>query len=149
VSRRLDAVEDTLEVERVPGADLQEVVGLAGDVVAVLDLGDRGEVAGQVGRHGPGRLGDPDEGEDPVAGETRVDDRAVAADEPAGLELLDPLVGRGPADPDLGAELGIRPAAVRLEQLDEPGVDEVGPVTFGHDSLSIRYYRLAYYTSLG
>ena len=37
----LEAMDDPLEVERVADPDLEQVVGLAGDVVALLDLGDR------------------------------------------------------------------------------------------------------------
>ena len=43
---------------------LMQVVGLAGDVVALLDLGDRRERLGQVHARRPGRLGDPAERED-------------------------------------------------------------------------------------
>ena len=43
VRRRLDPAQDALEVAGVAGADLDQVVGLARDVVALLDLGDRRE----------------------------------------------------------------------------------------------------------
>ena len=45
MGRRLDPADDRAQVPRVAGPDLEEVVRLARDVVALLDLGDRGELA--------------------------------------------------------------------------------------------------------
>ena len=80
---------------------LIEVVGFARDVVALLDLGDRREVIGQVGRGRARGLGDPREAEDAEPDRGRVDDRGIARDHAARLELLDPLVRRRPAHPDI------------------------------------------------
>ena len=41
---RLDPADDRAQVVHVAGPDLEDVVRLAGDVVALLDLGDRREV---------------------------------------------------------------------------------------------------------
>ena len=94
-------------------------------MVALLDLGNGPEVAGEVRGHGPGSLGDPGEGQDALAHGLRRDPGPVAGDDAAGLELLDPFVGGGPADPDGGSELGVRAPAVFLEQLQEPGIDSI------------------------
>jgi hypothetical protein len=83
VTGRLDEVEDALEVLRVAGSDLEEVVRLARDVVALLELGDERELSGEVGRDRARRLGDPGERDDAVADGGRIDLRAVAADDPA------------------------------------------------------------------
>ena len=56
----------------------------------------------------------------------------VASDDPAGLELLDPLVGGRAADPDVRSELGIGPPAVPLEQLQEPGVGSIQAALICH-----------------
>ena len=54
------------------------------------------------------------------AGRDGVDRGRVAGDDAAGLELLDPLVGGRAADADLGAEVGVRPPAIPLEDLEDP-----------------------------
>ncbi len=64
VLRGLDETEDPLEVAGVAGPDLDEVIGLTGDVMALLDLGDARERVGEVVGRGARRLGDPAEGED-------------------------------------------------------------------------------------
>ena len=98
---------------------------ITGEVMAFLDLRDPGERPGQVVGRGTGSLGQPGEGQDSVAQRLGRDDRRVAADHPARLELLDPLVGRRPADADLRAELGVGTPSVGLEKLEQTGVDPV------------------------
>src|SRR3990172_7470537 len=97
--------DDPLEVLRVARPDLEEIVGLARDVVTLLHLGDRREVRRQVVRCGPRRLAHPGEGEDAAAHEDGVDGRRVARDDTAGLELLYPLVDRWRADADVGPDV--------------------------------------------
>ena len=57
----------------------------------------------------------------------RIDDRRVAPDHAARLELLDPLVGGRAAHPDLRAEVGVGPPAVALEDLEDPRVVRTDP----------------------
>jgi hypothetical protein len=97
--------------------------------MALLDLPDRGEIPGQVGRPRSGRLDDPRERQDPEPDGLGIDDGSVALDDAARLQALDPLVHGRPADADLAAELGIRFAAVRLEDLQDPDVGRVESLT--------------------
>jgi hypothetical protein len=62
----------------------------------------------------------------------RIDDGLIAADDAASLELLHPLVDRRPADPDLRPDVGIGPAPIRLQQVEDPGVDPVDDISLTH-----------------
>src|SRR4029078_9010311 len=138
VAHALDLPQHALEVVRVAGPDLQQVVRLARDVVAFLGLGDRAEVVGQVDRGGARRLGDPREAEDAEADGGRVDTGGIAGDDAARLELLDPRVGRRTAHADIRAEVRVRPAAVTLEDVEDPGVSRAQAVLRRH-LLGINY----------
>ena len=66
---RLDSafyITPRLQVERIGRPDLEQVVGLAGDVMAFLDLGQLAEGLGQVRGLilGPGDWRDPAKGEE-------------------------------------------------------------------------------------
>ena len=49
----------------------------------------------------------------------------VAADDPAGLQLADPLVHRRGGEAHLAGQLGVRQAGVAAQQLHEAQVDRV------------------------
>src|SRR4029079_4365559 len=132
VAHALDLPQHALEVVRVAGPDLQQVVRLARDVVAFLDLGDRAAVVGQVDPGGARRLGAPREAEDAEADGGRVDTGGIAGDDAARLELLDPLVGRRTDNADIRAEVRVRPAAVTLEDVEDPGVSRAQAVLRRH-----------------
>jgi len=105
---------------------------LAGDPVAGLHLRDRGEVTGQVVRDRARRLGDPHEGKHPKAHRVGVHGRHVAPDDPARLQLLDPLVRRRAAHADRRADLRVGKPAVALERFQDPGVGDVQLRFEGH-----------------
>jgi hypothetical protein len=68
---------------------------------------------------------DADEGRDVVAEAARVDLRGVAADVAALLELLDALRDRRLGESDPMCDVALGATGVRLEQLDDPGIDAV------------------------
>ena len=91
-----------------------------------------GELVGDVVGDAARRLGDPHEGEHAEVDGDRVDLRHVAAQDPARLELLDPLVRRRAAHADLGADLRVGAAAVPLEDVEDPGVGRIDLGFSGH-----------------
>src|SRR5664280_186126 len=93
----LDTVQSPLEMASVDGSHLEQIVGLAGQMVAFLDLVDVDEITREVGRDRAWHLLDEDECENTVAEQGRIGDGDIASDDPPGLELLDPLMGRRPA----------------------------------------------------
>ena len=132
---RLDLLHHPLEVERIGRPDLEQVVGLAGDMVALLDLGQRAEnasVRSVLGR--TGRLADPAEGEDAPADRPGVQAGGVALDHAPRLELLDPLVGRGRAHPHRRPDVREGRPAIPLEDVEDPEIAPAQTVLSRHYS---------------
>ena len=100
-------------------AHLQDVVGLARDAEAVLDLRELGDPVGQVvGLRGvEGRGGDERRHEQ--AERLGVDHRRVAADHPLLLELADPLVHGGGRHAHLRRDVGVGGPRVVLQRGDD------------------------------
>src|SRR5664280_306991 len=119
---QLNHVQDALEMARICCANLQQVVGLTGQVMAFLDLVDADEVTGHVGCDGARDLLDEDKSQNTIAKHRRVNHGRVAADHASGFELLDPLVGGRTAHPDGLAHLGVRLTPIALQQLKNPSV---------------------------
>ena len=125
MGHRLDRVQNPLQVAGIRGPNLEQVVRLAGQMVALLDLFDLGEIARQICGDGARNLLDEYECQDGVSELGGVDERRVTPDDSPALELLDPLVGGRPAHADCLAYLGIRSAAVSLEEIEDASVSLV------------------------
>src|SRR5664280_529697 len=119
---QLNHVQHALEMARICRANLQQVVGLTGQVMAFLDLVDADEVTGHVGCDGARDLLDEDKSQNTIAKHRRVNHGRVAADHASGFELLDPLMGGRTAHPDGLAHLGVRLTPIALQQLKNPSV---------------------------
>src|ERR1035437_8956433 len=106
VRNLLDPVQSPFQMAGVGGSHLEQIVGFAGEVMALLDLADFAEIARQVRGNRTRDLLDEDEREDAVTEQGWVRDGDVAFDDPAGLELLHSFVGGRPAHayglPDVG-----------------------------------------------
>src|SRR5206468_522425 len=101
---RADLADEALERRGVLGLHLEEQRVLAGHVVALEYVAERGHLALEVAD--PARVGDqhPDEGSDVEAEPARVQDGAVTGDDARGLELLDALEHGQGAEPYLLAD---------------------------------------------
>src|SRR5437867_231375 len=119
---RADLADEALERRGVLGLHLEEQRVLAGHVVALEHVAERGHLALEVAD--PARVRDehPDEGGDVEAEPARVQDGAVTGDDARGLELLDALEhGRG-AEPYLLTDADERRATVLLQQPEDAEV---------------------------
>src|SRR5213595_3583568 len=129
-------VREALERRGVLGLHLEEQRVLAGHVVALEYVAERGHLALEVAD--PARVGDqhPDESGDVEAEPARVQDGAVAGHDAGGLELLDALEHRGGAQTHLLSDANERRPAVLLQQPEDAEVYvvqlEVGMVTESH-----------------
>src|SRR5438093_637488 len=133
---RADLADQALERRGVRGLHLEQQRVLAGHVVALEHVAQRGHLALEVAD--PARVRDqhPDEGGDVEAEPARVQDGAVAGDDAGGLELLDALEHGGCAETHLLADADERRPAVLLQQAEDAEVYvvqlEVGMVTESH-----------------
>src|SRR2546425_1217090 len=133
---RADLADQALERRGVRRLHLEQQRVLAGHVVALEHVAQRGHLALEVAD--PARVRDehPDEGRDVETDPARVQDGAVAGDDAGGLELLDALEHRGGAEIDLLADANEGGPAVLLEQGEDAEVYvvqlEVGMVTESH-----------------
>src|SRR5450759_2102260 len=135
---QLNHVQHPLEMARICCANLQQVVGLTGQVMAFLDLVDADEVTRHVGCYGARDLLDEDKGKNTIAKHRRVNHGRVAADHTPSFELLYPLMGGRTAHPDGLAHLGVRLTPIALQQLKNPSVRLIDAFQRAHflDSLS-------------
>src|SRR5437773_3791787 len=92
---RADLADEALERRGVLGLHLEEQRVLAGHVVALEYVAERGHLALEVADPARVRAEHPDEGGDVEAEPARVQDGAVAGDDAGGLELLDALAHGG------------------------------------------------------
>src|SRR5207249_8508586 len=131
-----DLADEALERRGVLGLHLEEQRVLAGHVVALEHVAERGHLALEVAD--PARVRDehPDEGGDVEAEPARVQDGAVTGDDARGLEPLDALEHRGGAEIDLLADADEGGPAVLLQEREDAEVYvvqlEVGMVTESH-----------------
>ena len=114
--------QQVLQLQRGGDADLEDVVLVARDAVAGLDLGDAGEPVGDVvGGAGVERFDRDERGQRQPDG-LGVDDGGVAADDTALLQPAHPLVhGRGGQARGL-AQVGVAHPPVLDEQIHDLSV---------------------------
>src|SRR5438093_11046220 len=133
---RADLADQALERRGVRRLHLEQQRVLAGHVVALEHVAERGHLALEVAD--PARVCDqhPDEGGDVETDPARVQDGAVAGHDAGGLELLDALEHRGGTQTHLLSDANERRPAVLLEQHADAEVYvvqlEVGMVTESH-----------------
>ena len=121
VDRAEDVDDEFVVVFHVGGVDLQQVDELAGDVVALGDLGDVLDDPYEVHRHVPAHLLELDGAED-LEAEVEffgVEDGDIFEDVAVPFEAFEPLEDRGGGEVNAGGELFGRQAGVFLQQAQE------------------------------
>src|ERR1035437_2703908 len=136
----LDTVQSPLEMACVSGSHLKQIVGLAGQVMALFDLVDLAEIGREVGGDRTRNLLDEDERQHPVAERSRIGEGDIALDDPARLELLDPLVGRRSTHPDRLPDIGEGLAAIPLQEVQDSSVGLVDSFQSAHIRRVLRLY---------
>src|SRR5215212_11188208 len=119
-----EAVDELLQVLDVAHRRLHEEAVLAGDAVALDDLGRRARQVGDLVDLARGRA-DADHRRQRVAERARIHAGVVAGDNAVALEPLDALGDRGRRETDPPSELGEADAAVALELCEDSTVGEV------------------------
>src|SRR5206468_12903920 len=119
---RADLADQALERRGVRGLHLEQQRVLAGHVVALEHVAERGHLPLEVAD--PARVRDqhPDESGDVEAEPARVQDGAVAGHDAGGLELPDALEHRGGAQTHLLSDANERRPAVLLQQPEDAEV---------------------------
>src|SRR5919198_335881 len=128
-----EAVDDLLEVLDVAHRRLHEEAVLAGDAMALDDLGRLARELGDLGDLAR-RRADADHHGERIAERPRVDPGVVADDRAVALEPLDALGDGGRREADAAAGLGEAEPAVVLELLEDSTVRHVvRPLNLKHE----------------
>jgi hypothetical protein len=102
-----------------PHAHLQDVVRLAGDAEAILDLGEVPDTVGEIVGLCRVERRDCDQRRDEQADRLGVDDGSVPADRAEALELANTVVHRRRGEPDALSDVGVGRPPIVLEGGDD------------------------------